>query len=68
MTSMKTNDNFRSDLLLKNVISAVKRGYIKDDNAMFLIGMAASRNDSAAKALLERCREIGVEAAVKLVG
>lgn len=65
---MNTNDNFRSDLLLKNVISAVKEGYIKDDNAMFLIGIAASRNDSAAKALLERCLEVGVKAAFKLEG
>lgn len=65
---MNTNDNFRSDLLLKNVISAVKGGYIKDENAMFLIGIAASRNDSAAKALLERCREVGVKAAFKLEG
>ena len=45
---MKTNDGFRADLLLKNVAAALREGYISNENALYLIGLAAGRIDAAA--------------------
>ena len=45
---MKTTDNFRADLLLKNVAAALREGYISNENALYLIGVAAGRIDAAA--------------------
>ena len=52
---MKTTDNFRSDLLLKNVAAALREGYISNDNALYLIGVAAGRIDSAARRPYHTC-------------
>ena len=45
---MKTNDGFRADLLLKNVAAALREGYIINENALYLLGVAAGRIDAAA--------------------
>lgn len=44
---MKSTDIFRSDLLLKNVAAALREGYISNENALYLIGVAAGRIDAA---------------------
>ena len=45
---MKTPDNFRSDLLLKNIAAALREGYNSNENALYLIGVAAGRIDAEA--------------------
>ena len=57
---MKNNDQFPTDKLVQNTISASRNGYIGDEQAMFAIDFAAKLGDTDAQALLDKCKEIGV--------
>lgn len=57
---MKNEDQFPTDKLVQNTISAFRNGYIGDEQAMFAIDFAAKLGDTDAQALLDKCKEIGV--------
>ena len=65
---MKDEDQFPTDKLVQNTISAFKNGYIGDEQAMFAIDFAAKLGDTDAQALLEKCKEIGVAEAFNSIG
>lgn len=57
---MKNEDQFPTDKLVQNTISAFRNGYIGDEQAMFAIDFAAKLGDTDAQKLLDKCKEIGV--------
>ena len=57
---MKNNDQFPTEKLVQNTISAFRNGYLGDEQAMFAIDFAAKLGDTDAQALLDKCKEIGV--------
>ena len=65
---MKNEDQFPTDKLVQNTISAFKNGYIGDEQAMFAIEFAAKLGDTDAQALLDKCKEIGVAEAFNSIG
>lgn len=65
---MKNNDQFPTDKLVQNTISASRNGYIGDEQAMFAIDFAAKLGDTDAQALLDKCKEIGVAEAFNSIG
>lgn len=65
---MKNEDQFPTDKLVQNTISAFKNGYIGDEQAMFAIDFAAKLGDTDAQALLDKCKEIGVAEAFNSIG
>ena len=60
---MKNEDQFPTDKLVQNTISAFRNGYIGDEQAMFAIDFAAKLGDTDAQKLLDKCKEIGVKEA-----
>ena len=65
---MKNEDQFPTDKLVQNTISAFKNGYIGDEQAMFAIDFAAKLGDTDAQSLLDKCKEIGVAEAFNSFG
>ena len=65
---MKNEDQFPIDKLVQNTISAFRNGYIGDEQAMFAIDFAAKLGDTDARALLDKCKEIGVAEAFNSIG
>ena len=65
---MKNEDQFPTDKLVQNTISAFKNGYIGDEQAMFAIDFAAKLGDTDAQELLDKCKEIGVAEAFNSIG
>lgn len=57
---MNNEDQFPTERLIKNSIAAFKNGQINEDTAMFAIDFAAKLGDTNARALLDKCKEIGV--------
>lgn len=57
---MKNEDQFPTDKLVQNTISAFRNGYIGDEQAMFAVDFAAKLGDTDAQKLLDKCKEIGV--------
>ena len=57
---MKNNDQFPTEKLVQNTISAFRNGYLGDEQAMFAVDFAAKLGDTDAQALLDKCKEIGV--------
>ena len=57
---MKNNDQFPTDKLVQNTISAFRNGYLGDEQAMFAVDFAAKLGDTDAQKLLDKCKEIGV--------
>ena len=44
---MKTTDNLSEEIVMKNIAAALREGYISNENALYLIGVAAGRIDAA---------------------
>ena len=65
---MKNEDQFPTDKLVQNTISAFRNGYIGDEQAMFAIDFAAKLGDTDAQSLLDKCKEIGVAEAFNSFG
>lgn len=65
---MKKEDQSPTDKLVQNTISAFRNGYIGDEQALFAIDLAARLGDADAQALLDKCKEIGVAAAIGSIG
>ncbi len=65
---MKNEDQFPTDKLVQNTISAFRNGYIGDEQAIFAIDFAAKLGDTVAQALLDKSKEIGVAEAFKSIG
>lgn len=57
---MKNNDQFPTEKLVQNTISAFRNGYLGDEQAMFAVDFAAKLGDTDAQKLLDKCKEIGV--------
>lgn len=57
---MKNEDQFPTDKLVQNTISAFRNGYIGEGQALSAIDFAAKLGDTDAQALLDKCKEIGV--------
>ena len=53
---MKNENQFPTDKLVQNTISAFRNGYIGDEQAMFAIDFAAKLGDADAQALLYKCK------------
>ena len=65
---MKNEDQFPTDKLVQNTISAFRNGYIGDEQAMFAIDFAAKLGDTDAQSLLDKCKEICVAEAFNSFG
>ena len=65
---MKKEDQFTTDQLIRNTISAFKSGYIVEGQALSAIDFAARLGDESARALLEECRKTGVSEAFDSFG
>ena len=57
---MKNEDQFPTEKLVQNTISAFRNGYLGDEQAMFAVDFAAKLGDTDAQKLLDKCKEIGV--------
>lgn len=57
---MKNNDQFPTEKLVQNTISAFRNGYLGDEQTMFAVDFAAKLGDTDAQKLLDKCKEIGV--------
>lgn len=62
-----TND-FPTNQLIQNSISAYKNGYISENQVMFSLDFAAKLGDDEAQTLLDKCRENGVEVTINAIG
>jgi hypothetical protein len=62
-----TND-FPTNQLIRNSISAYRNGYLSEDQVLFSLDFAAKLGDGEAQALLDGCRENGVEATLSAIG
>jgi hypothetical protein len=65
---MKNNDQFPTEKLVQNTISAFRNGYLGDEQAMFAVDFAAKLGDTDAQKLLDKCKEIGVAEAFNSIG
>lgn len=65
---MKNEDQFPTDKLVQNTISAFRNGYIGDEQAMFAIDFAAKLGDTGARELLDKCKEVGVAESFNSIG
>lgn len=65
---MKNEDQFPTDLLIRNTISIFKEGYIGEEQALFSIDFAAKLGDESAQALLEECKKTSVAEAFESFG
>ena len=53
-------DQFPSNQLIRNTISAFKDGYIGEEQALSAIDFAAKLGDESAQALLDACKKTSV--------
>ena len=62
-----TND-FPTNQLIQNSISAYKNGYISEDQVMFSLDFAAKLGNDEAQTLLDKCRVNVVEVTINAIG
>ena len=65
---MKNEDQFPTDQLIRNTISAFKNGYIGEEQALSAIDFAAKLGDASAQALIEECKKTSVSEAFDSFG
>jgi len=68
VNTMESKDQFPTNQLIRNTISAFRNGYIGEGQALSAIDFAAKLGDADAQALFDKCRETGVAEAFNSIG
>ena len=66
--TMNNKDQFPTNQLIQNTISAFRNGYIGEDQVTFSLDFASKLGDKSAQELLDKCKELGVAKALEEIG